>query len=105
VKDNRLLPAGFDKRTAGAEIAVHGEAGGDADFSGGRDLVRYSISTAAATGPFTVDVELMYQPIAFRWAMNLKSYDAPEPRRFVGYYEQMAAASGVVLARATARVE
>ena len=29
-------------------------------------------------GPFQVDVELRFQPIAFRWAQNLKPYDAPE---------------------------
>ena len=37
VKDNRLLPRGFDKRTADKDIAVHGERGGDADFAGGGD--------------------------------------------------------------------
>ena len=36
VKDNRLLPHGFDKRTADKDVAVHGEAEGDADFAGGR---------------------------------------------------------------------
>ncbi len=30
LKDNRLLPDGFDKATAGPEIAVYGEAAGDA---------------------------------------------------------------------------
>ena len=55
-----------------------------------------------AQGPFQVDAELWYQPIAYRWAMNLKKYDAMEPKRFVGYYEQMAAGSGVMLAQAVA---
>jgi hypothetical protein len=105
VKDNRLLPKGFDKGSAGPDIAVHGEAEGDADFAAGADRVRYAIPTGGANGPFQVDVELWYQPIAFRWAMNLKAYDAPEPRRFVGYYEQTAAASGVTLARASARAQ
>jgi hypothetical protein len=102
VKDNRLLPRGFDKRTAGPEVAVHGEAEADADFAGGGDSIKYSVDVGAAQGPFVVDAELWYQPIAFRWAMNLKPYDAMEPKRFVGYYEQTAAGSGVVLARATA---
>jgi hypothetical protein len=34
--------------------------------------------------------------------MNLAGYDAPEPRRFVGWYNEMASASAVVLARAAA---
>jgi len=49
-----------------------------------------------------VDAELWYQPIAYRWAMNLKKYDAMEPKRFVSYYEGMASGSGVMLARAAA---
>lgn len=102
VKDNRLLPIGFDKRTADKDVAVHGEAEGDADFVGGSDRVRYTVTATAANGPFTVTAELWYQPIAYRWAMNLKKYDAPEPQRFVGYYEQTSEASGVTLAKATA---
>jgi len=43
-------------------------------------------------------VELWYQPIGFRWAMNLKKYEAPEPQRWVRYYETTASASAVVLA-------
>jgi hypothetical protein len=102
VKDNRLLPHGFDKRTADAEIAVHGEADGDADFAGGGDRIRYSVAVGDAQGPFQVEAELWFQPIAYRWAMNLKKYDAMEPQRFVGYYEQTAAGSGVILAHASA---
>ena len=102
VKDNRLLPRGFDKRTADKDIAVHGEADSDPDFVGGSDRVRYSVATGDAQGPFTVDVELWYQPIAYRWAMNLAAYDSPEPRRFVGYYNAMAGGSGVRLAHAAA---
>ena len=100
VKDNRLLPRGFDKRTAAADIAVHGEAESDTDFAAGGDEVRYVVPVDSAQGPFQVEAELWFQPIAFRWAMNLKSYDAMETKRFVGYYEQTAAGSGVVLAKA-----
>jgi hypothetical protein len=102
VKDNRLLPRGFDKRTADKDVAVHGEASSDADFSDGGDRVRYSIATGDAQGPFQVDAELWYQPVAYRWAINLKSYTAAEPQRFVRYYEESASGSGVRLAHATA---
>jgi hypothetical protein len=101
-KDNRLLPRGFDKRTADKDVAVHGDAEGDADFAGGGDQIRYSVAVGDAQGPFQVEAELWYQPIAYRWAMNLKKYDAMEPRRFVGYYEEAASGSGVMLAHATA---
>jgi hypothetical protein len=43
IKDNRLLPAGFDKSTAGEAIQVAGEAQADANFTGGRDQVRYRV--------------------------------------------------------------
>ena len=40
IKDNRLLPQGFDKATAAPDIAVIGPAAADADFTGGGDRVR-----------------------------------------------------------------
>jgi len=102
VKDNRLLPHGFDKRAAGPDVAVHGSAEDDGDFSGGGDRIRYSISVGNAQGPFQVEAELWYQPIAFRWAMNLRPYDAMETQRFVRYYEETSRGSAVMLAHASA---
>jgi hypothetical protein len=101
LKDNRLLPKGFEKATAGPDIAVAGPAAQDDDFVGGSDRLRYAIDVAERDGPFEIRIELRYQPIAFRWAQNLKKYEAAESRRFVGYYESMASASSEVLARAT----
>jgi hypothetical protein len=97
-KDNRLLPAGFDKGTAEDDIRVRGGAVSDADFAGGGDRIRYSVDVGSASGPFTVSARLMFQPIAYRWAENLRSYQADEPRRFVGYFESMAASSAETLA-------
>ena len=70
VKDNRLLPRGFDKQTADADVAVHGDAATDADFVGGGDRVRYVIDVGQAQGPFEVQAELRYQSIGYRWAQN-----------------------------------
>jgi hypothetical protein len=100
LKDNRLLPAGFEKKTAEKDIAVVGGAADDPNFTAGADLLRYSVSLDGAQGPFQVKVELWYQPIGFRWAHNLIPYDAMETRRFVGYYESAASATAEVLARA-----
>lgn len=102
LKDNRLLPDGFDKRTADKDVAVRGEAETDDDFLGGSDAVRYAVALGDAQGPFSVEAELWYQPISFRWAANLKSYNAAEPKRFTGYYAAMAPRSGVLLVRAGA---
>lgn len=105
LKDNRLLPRGFDKATAGWEIAVRGGAAADPDFTAPGDRVRYEASVRDQPGPFTVDVELWYQPIGFRWARNLERYDAPEPARFVRYYDSLSHVSGTVLAEASVRVD
>jgi hypothetical protein len=101
LKDNRLLPRGFDKQTAAAEIAVFGGAAADPDFMGEGDRVRYRV---AAVGAASVQVELRYQPIGFRWARNLAPYRAAEPQIFVQYYEAVAAASSVAVARASSLV-
>jgi hypothetical protein len=102
VKDNRLLPTGFDAATAEEAIAVNGKAKVDGDFSAGGDRVRYAVDVGRAEGPFVVEAELWYQPIGYRWAHNLSDREAPEIERFVGYYEDMAGVSGTVLARARA---
>jgi hypothetical protein len=104
VKDNRLLPRGFNKMTAPPDAAVIGTALQDADFSADGDRVRYIVNIAGGTGPFRIEVELRFQPIAFRWAQNLKAYDAEETRRFVSFFDAMSVGSSVVLARSTASV-
>jgi len=100
LKDNRLLPRGFDKAAADRDIGVYGEAAQDPNFTGDGDRVRYSVDVPAGAGPFLVEVELLYQPIGFRWAHNLEKYDAPEPKRFVDYYNAAASTSWVVVAKA-----
>ena len=99
-KDNRLLPQGFDKRTADPDIAVHGGAEDDDDFAGGGDRVQYLVDVAEGSGALTVEAELLFQPIGFRWADNLRGYAAGEPARFVKYYDAMADGSAAVLSRA-----
>jgi hypothetical protein len=105
VKDNRLLPRGFDKGTAAADIAVRGEAAKDDDFGADGDRVRYVVDVSRAVGPFHVTVEVRYQPIGFRWARNLASYDADEPRRFVSYFDAMSAQSSIVVGTASLQVQ
>jgi hypothetical protein len=102
LKDNRLLPHGFDKATAAKDIAVTGDAADDPGFTDGGSSVRYVVSTGNATGPFKVEAELWFQPIGFRWAHNLAPYKAEEPQRLVRYYEEAARKSAVVLAKAEA---
>ncbi len=77
-----------------------GEALDDADFEAAGDRVRYSVPVSDTGGPFQIEAELLYQPIGFRWAHNLRPYDAAEPRRFLAYYQAMSGAATATLARA-----
>ncbi len=103
IKDNRLLPDGFDKTTAPDDIAVQGQAKSDSDFIGGSDRVRYVAEVGHATGPFTLEVELLYQTIGYRWAQNIGDDDTAEGARFLTYYRSTPNA-GVRLATASVQV-
>jgi len=104
LKDNRLLPRGFDKHTAADDIAVRGGALTDADFGEGGDRIRFALDLKPAEGPFRVEAELWYQPVGYRWAQNLRDVKADETSRFVKYYEEAASASAALLARAALTV-
>jgi hypothetical protein len=70
LKDNRLLPQGFDNRLVPEEVKVVGPAAEDPDFIGGSDTVTYQVPVAASSR-FDVRVELNYQPIAYNHAQDL----------------------------------
>lgn len=100
IKDNRILPSGFDKASASSDVAVHGAAAADSDFVGGSDMVQYLVDVGGAEGPYTAKVELWYQPIGFRWALNLGNFDSAESAQFLGFYRGMESATGALLATA-----
>lgn len=85
-KDNRLLPQGFDIQNATFDTKVFGEATQDADFAAGGDQLALQIDLGSATGPFTVQAELLYQSIGYRWAQNLMTEETAESVDFTGYY-------------------
>jgi hypothetical protein len=87
LKDNRLLPAGFDPAAASPDIGVYGGAADDPDFTGGGDRVGIAVDVGSAQGPFTLVVELLYQSVGYRWAENLRATEAPEIGAFLGYYD------------------
>jgi hypothetical protein len=102
LKDNRLLPTGFNKQNADKDIAVIGDAADDPNFTDAGDSVHYVMTLGDAQGPFQIEAELWYQPIGFRWAHNLAAYNASETKRIVGYYDSMPSATAIVLAHAQA---
>ena len=88
-KDNRLLPLGFEKGSAGEDFAVYGEAVGDGDFTGGGDRISYRIDLPGTMEDVTVTAELLYQSIGYRWAENFRGQDAEEITRFVEAYDAL----------------
>jgi hypothetical protein len=99
LKDDRILPSGFDKDTAEPDISVVGGAHDDLQFAGGNAQIRYAIRGGQG-GPYQIKAELWYQPIGFRWAHNLEPYKAAEPQRFLSYYEADSKKTAIVLAEA-----
>ncbi len=89
LKDNRLPPIGFDASDQIGSIRVWGRAVEDENFLGGEDSIQYALDLGAAQGPFTVEVELLYQSIATPWAGELRRTSAPEVDRFLRFYDQL----------------
>jgi hypothetical protein len=77
-KDNRILPAGFDKNMADDLIAVWGDALTDSNFTGGSDIVTYNINPSGEGGPYTVKVELLYQSLAYSTITSILDVNTPE---------------------------
>jgi nitrate/TMAO reductase-like tetraheme cytochrome c subunit len=101
LKDNRILPTGFDKDSADPQIAVVGAAKSDPRFTGGMDTVAFALPLAKGHAPYTITAQLLYESIGYRWAHNLAQYDAPEPKRFIGYYTEASGAASELVARST----
>ena len=86
LKDNRLLPSGFEKAAPYPDIMVRGGAMEDEDFLGGGDVVTYLVPLSGS-GPYTITADLLFQTVGFRWAQNLRRAEGTEIDRFLAYYE------------------
>jgi len=86
VKDNRILPEGFDKELVIGDIAVYGLAAEDENFVGGSDQVQYLIDLEGASGPYTVIVELLYQSVSSSFMQDLGAGRTEIVDRFNNYY-------------------
>ena len=86
LKDNRLLADGFQKSAPYEDIAVRGSARDDPDFLGGGDRILLDIPLSGTRrAPYTVEAELLFQPIGYRWIENLRSSEGAEVERFLRY--------------------
>lgn len=80
-KDNRLLPLGFDKNSASTDIKVVGEALKDTDFSGGADVLKFSLANLSGQ-QYTIQAELLYQTLGYAFAQQLFSDNSDEVQQF-----------------------
>ena len=86
-KDNRLLPAGFDKATAEEDIAVWGAAAVDANFVAGSDTVTYRVPIDPTCARFTVTAELLYQSASYRYVTDVREESTPPIDEFGDFYD------------------
>ncbi len=70
IKDNRILPLGFDKDTADLRIRPAGNAKTDTNFIGGEDRITYQISDVSES-EFLIVAELKDQTLAFPFIADL----------------------------------
>lgn len=88
-KDNRLLPAGFDKASVPSDIGVFGKALADGNFVGGSDQVMYRIDTTGHEGPFTVTARLLFNAVSSSFVNDLaEDQNLPEVNRFMFLYNK-----------------
>jgi len=72
LKDNRILPDGLVKATATPDVSPDAIALADADFMASSDEVDYQIALSSDQS-YSVEVELNYQSLAYRYAQDLFS--------------------------------
>lgn len=99
LKDNRILPQGFDKATAPSDIRVAGEALTDDDFVGGSDEIRYQIAGLNGIN-YQVTAELIHQPLAYGFAQDLFSDSGAEIQDFRTMFQASNAKSTTITTQA-----
>ncbi len=102
LKDNRLTADGYQKSAPYEDIAVRGNAREDPDFVGGSDRVLLDVPLSGARRvPYTIEVEVLFQPLGYRWIENLRGAEGAEVERFLRFAAGIAN-EPIVIARAEA---
>ncbi|NOQ76650.1 MAG: hypothetical protein GQ475_02430 [Methylococcaceae bacterium] len=95
LKDNRLLPNGFNKTTVPDDVAVAGVAYNDNNFIGGSDQISYRVS-GLTDGNYTVQTELVYQTIAYGFVRDLFEDNSAEVNDFKKMYQESTSKTSVL---------
>ena len=89
IKDNRLLPAGFTPNAQFPALGAQGQAAQDAAFTAGSHRLSLKLALGQAQGPFTLEVNLLYQTVAYRWSENLAQQKGAEISAFDKAYDAL----------------
>jgi hypothetical protein len=96
IKDNRILPAGFDKNTLNTDIHVAGAAMADTNFIAGSDIITYRINVGLTT-PVNYTAQLQYQSLAYGFIKDLfRDNTDPEVAKFETLYNSAAIRSETI---------
>jgi len=86
LKDNRVLPKGFDKNTVPDDVGVYGLAKADGNFTQGQDSLRYQLDVSQFNSNyFTIDIYFNYQPVAYSFLQDLFADESISVARFKAY--------------------
>ena len=96
LKDNRIVPAGFDPAEVPDDVRPAGGCMQDPDFGSGRDEITYRISDLRGSF-YAVTVELRHQAIGYPYVDDLREYAAdPVVGRFLYLYDAVRPGSEVI---------
>ena len=96
LKDNRIVPAGFDPATVPEDIRPTGGCMDDPDFGAGHDKITYRIDDLGGSR-YTVAVELRHQAIGYPYVMDLTEFsDDAVISRFLDLYAAVLPGSEVI---------
>lgn len=89
-KDTRLLPRGWRADGPHADETAPVGTQGDNDFTGGGDVVTYSLALPEGTsGELLIIARMLYQTIPPAWADGLRDSRTQEARAFLRMYDGM----------------
>ena len=92
VKDNRLLPTGFDpnRHELGKDVEIIGEAVRDPSFNGkeGSDVITYRVRMPT-TSMITVEVRVYYQSIRPDAIDDLRAFRTPDIEAFLEIVDEL----------------
>lgn len=87
LKDNRILPAGYDVAHTNHATTASVGVDGDATFGAGSDTVRYAVPLRGKKA-VRVEVRFLYQSLSARVVRDLFQSDTPEVKAFRTMYER-----------------